>query len=147
MFKRHFKQILIVFLLFFLIVSIWLLNQKKNFNPVLSLKTNLSFKSQKDLNYKDLSSNTEVLKTLNKKFPDFKLNPSIRDRDFSVIGRVFEDGIQEVIVFEYPNSANAKKDLEKFKSKYNSKMFLYKNLIILTGLENDVLSYLKENLK
>jgi hypothetical protein len=141
------KNISLILLVLFLISLIWLLNQKKNYNPVLSLKTNLSFKSDKDLDYLELSSSYKVLQILRNKFPDFNLVPAVKIRDFSVIGRVFKTKNDEVSVFEYANSDLAKKDLERLSETYGDRMFLYKNLIVLTGSKNEVLTYLKENLK
>lgn len=145
--KGVFKNLLLVFTLILLISLIWILNQKKNYNPVFSLKTNLTYRTNKNLNYNDLSSTYEILKLLKKQYPAFSLVPAVKNRDFSVIGRVLKTKNDEVSVFEYSDNAAAKKDAERLSSNYGTRMLTYKNLVILTGSENEVLSYLKESLK
>lgn len=141
------KNLILIIFLFAFIFLIWLLNQKKNFNPVFSLKTNLSFKSEKKLDYSELGSIYEVYQLLDKKYPNFKLNAAVKNRDFAVIGRVFKNKNDEVSVFEFSNSDKARFDYNRLLPDYGNRLILYKNLVVLTGSENEVLDYLKENLK
>jgi hypothetical protein len=144
---KHYKRIAIILLLILAIFMIWVLNQKKHFNPIFSLKTNFSFKSNKDLNYNDLSSVYHVYQVLKVRYPDYVLDASVTTRGFSVIGRVFKSSNEEVLVFEYEDSINASEEHKKLYSKHGEKMIVYKNLIVLTSSQNDVNSYLRENLK
>lgn len=138
--------IIIGFLLLFL-ASIWVLNQKKYFNPVLSFKTNLSFKSDKKMDYKNLSSTYTILRLLQEKYPDFNLEPAVSLRDFAVIGRVISNKTDDITVFEYASNSKAKIDYQRLLPIYNERMILYKNLVIVTKSENETLYYLKEKLK
>jgi hypothetical protein len=141
------KNLILIIFLLILISLIWFLNQKKNFNPVFSVKTNLSFRSEKSLNYNDLGSIYEVYQLLEKQYPNFNLNAAVKNRDFAVIGRVFKTKNDEVSVFEFGSSDKAEFDYNRLLPEYGNRLILYKNLIVLTGSENEVLTYLKENLR
>jgi len=140
-------NLLYIFLFLALNFAIWVFHQEKNFIPVFKYENSLSLRSDKNLAYSELSSSIELLEILNEKFPEFKLNPSVKNRDFSVLGRVFNDGFDEVGVYEYETPFAAKKDYEKFLPNYGSRLILYKNFIVLTGSKNEVMVYLKERLK
>lgn len=134
----------------------WLLNQKKNFNPVLSFQTNLSFKSKKNLNYSDLASSFEVLKLLQKKELAFTLKPTMKEiigdlpnenKQFGELGRIITNSREIVTVYEYATPDKARIDFEKLKPYYLNQNVLYKNIIINFNSEGETLSYIKEQLK
>lgn len=147
MLKKHFNQIFIIFLILVLIGLVWVLNQRKNFNPVFSLQTNLSFKSDKNLDYSQLSSTYEILELLKKYDPSSTLNPVIKSGDFSVIGREINSSNISLIVYEYSNFKDASKEFDSKKDKFLDQLILYKNLLILNTTETEVIKFLKENLK
>lgn len=147
------KVVLIVFLLVFLGL-LWLLNQKKNYNPVFSLKTNFSFKSDRNLNYQELSSVFEILDLLNSNSEKFNLNPRVRvipptlevPITFNVIGRELISPETKISVFEYRNRKDAVERYEKLLPSRGSSIFNYKNLLIEGDSSNQVFLSLKESL-
>ncbi len=135
---------------------IWLLNQKKNFNPVLSIQTNLSFKSKKNLNYSDLGSTIEILKLIQIKDSSFKMLPTLKEivgdlpnenKQFSELGRVISNNKDTVVIYEYANSSKAMSEFERLKPFYGNKNLKYKNLIINFASESQILFYLRDNLQ
>jgi hypothetical protein len=116
----------------------WVLNQKKNFNPVFSLKTNFSLKTSKDLDYKDLSSVLEILYVLNSLETEFKLDPKVKlvlpleigDKTFDVLGRELRSSNTSISIFEYRNSKTATQKIMELPPFYKSRVFQFKNLII-----------------
>jgi len=143
----------------FLILSfglLWLLNQKKNFNPVLSFHTNLSFKSKKNINYSEYSSTIEILKILQKKDSSFNLKPTMKEilpeipnenKQFTELGRVITNNQETIIVYEYANRSKASVEFNRLKDFYNVKNVLYKNIIISFSNESSTIKFLKDELK
>jgi hypothetical protein len=147
------KLVLLVFLTIIL-GAIWVLNQKKNYNPVLSLKTNFSFKSDRNLDYRDLSSSFEILEILNSGSNDFSLNPRVRvvpptlevPITFNVIGRELVSSNTKISVFEYRNQEEALERYEKLLPSRGETIFNYKNLLVEGDSNNQNFLNLKEQL-
>jgi hypothetical protein len=140
------KNLLIILFLLIFLGLIWLLNQKKNFNPVLSFKTNLSLRSEKNLNYNDLASFHDIYNLLKSHDSGFMLIPNVRSGDFSVIGRSYKSSDQEVSVFEYANNSKATQEFKIMQTIYPDRLLVYKNFILLTNENSKIYSYLKDNL-
>lgn len=152
--STYLRKIILLFFLIAILGSIWVLNQKKNYNPVFSFKTNFSFKSDRNLNYKDISSSFEILGILNSNSNDFSLNPRVRvipptlevPISFNVIGREFISQNTKISVFEYRNQKDALERYEKLLPSRGETIFNYKNLIIEGDSKNQTFLNLKEKL-
>lgn len=136
--KPYFKDLILTFVILTLFGSLWVLNQRRNYNPVLSFKNNLNFKTDSSVNYDDLSSVVEVYEKLNLISSNYKLSPIVNTSDLSVIGRnfIFENHIISVFEFENPKTAQYEFNTKSIENPQN--FYLYKNLIISSNITNDV---------
>jgi hypothetical protein len=139
------KLFIIGFLLVFL-GSIWLLNQEKNYRPLFSFDTNLTFKSDKNTNYSELSSVIEVLGILKSQNDSFTLNPVVVQK-YGVLGREILNNQTNMIVYEYKNSKIAESRYRSLDSKVKDNSFIYKNLLIEGNLDSQYFIDLKEILR
>jgi hypothetical protein len=139
------KLFIIGFLLVFL-GSLWLLNQEKNYRPLFSFDTNLTFKSDKNTNYSELSSVIEVLGILKSQNDSFTLNPVVVQK-YGVLGREILNNQTNMIVYEYKNSKIAESRYRSLDSKVKDNSFIYKNLLIEGNLDSQYFIDLKEILR
>jgi hypothetical protein len=148
------KKIVITGFLLFTLLLLWVLNQKKNYNPVLSFKTNYSFKSDRDVNYNNLSNVFEIMGYLNQNSNDFSLNPKVKvlvptlevPITFNVLGRELISKDTRISIFEYKNQEEALERYNKLLPLNGENIFNYKNLIIEGDSQNTAFLKLKEKL-
>jgi hypothetical protein len=135
-------------------MSLWTLNQRKNFYPVLSLNTNFTFKINPKLDYSNLSSVIEILNVLNVESKKFELNPKVKNLKSSakdsanndLIGREVFSSETKITIYETEDKKNASSRLKDLRSSVGSSYFTYKNLIIEGESSNKDFIDLKEKL-
>lgn len=138
------------FFLFLVIIGLWIFNQKKNFFPVFSINSNLSFKSSLNNDYSDISSIFYIYENVLEIDNNYVLDAEVVEisptqpgyNSFSVIGRKFLYDSKSFIVYEYKDSKKAQNELQELPIK--EKIFSYKNLIIESSDNNPDFIILKE---
>jgi hypothetical protein len=140
------KKLLIIGFLLVFLGSLWLLNQEKNYRPLFSFDTNLTFKSDKNTNYSELSSVIEILGILKSQNDSFTLNPVVVQK-YGVLGREILNNQTNMIVYEYKNSKIAESRYRSLDSKVKDNSFIYKNLLIEGNLDSQYFIDLKEILR
>jgi len=142
-----------LFLLFF-IIGLWVFNQKKNFFPVLSLNSNISFKSSLGNDYSDISSSFFVYQKLKNINSLYTLDPKVIEivpiqgslKQFTVIGRKFFFDSNFFLVYEFKDSKKAQYEFNELAVEKGEKIYRFKNLIIESSNDNPDFLILKEHL-